>query len=135
MEGDVQAGQTLSLSVGQKSANYDLLVPNKIEHLPFEAMAISKMGYKHFMLKEIHEQGDVVRNVLSGKLISPEHKIQLDELLNDNYYFESTNENAKKDDDSTKNNVLTNKNTPTRNKLNKNSTLNFNSNKNKHFKL
>ena len=28
VEGDVQAGQTLSLSVGQKSANYDLLVPN-----------------------------------------------------------------------------------------------------------
>lgn len=26
--GDVQAGQTLSLSIGQKSANYDLLVPN-----------------------------------------------------------------------------------------------------------
>lgn len=57
-----------------------LLVPNKVEHLPFEAMAISKMGYKHFMLKEIHEQGDVVRNVLSGKLISSEHKIQLDEF-------------------------------------------------------
>lgn len=32
------------------------------------------------MLKEIHEQGDVVRNVLSGKLISSEHKIQLDEF-------------------------------------------------------
>ena len=56
------------------------LVANKIELLPFEAMAISKMGYKHFMLKEIHEQGDVVRNVLGGKLISPEHKIQLDEF-------------------------------------------------------
>lgn len=57
-----------------------LMIPNKIEHLPFEAMAISKMGYKHFMLKEIHEQGDVVRNVLSGKLISPEHKINLEEF-------------------------------------------------------
>ncbi|MBQ4647520.1 MAG: glutamine--fructose-6-phosphate transaminase (isomerizing) [Candidatus Gastranaerophilales bacterium] len=57
-----------------------LMVPNKIEHLPFEAMAISKMGYKHFMLKEIHEQGDVVRNVLGGKLISPEHKINLEEF-------------------------------------------------------
>ena len=58
----------------------DALVPNKIEFLPFEAIAISKMGYKHFMLKEIHEQGDVVRNVLSGKLISKEHKINLEEF-------------------------------------------------------
>lgn len=52
-------------------------VPLKIEHLPFEAMAISKLGYKHFMLKEIHEQSDVVRNVLSGKLISSKDKINL----------------------------------------------------------
>ena len=63
------------------------------------------------------------------------NKIQLDELLNDNYYFESTNETEtdKKDDYSTEKNVLTNKNTPTRHKLNKNSTLNLNSNRNKHF--
>ncbi len=56
------------------------LITPKIEHLPFEAIAISKMGYKHFMLKEIHEQTDVVRNVLASKLISPEHKIILDEF-------------------------------------------------------
>ncbi len=56
------------------------LVPNKIEYLPFEAVAISKMGYKHFMLKEIHEQGDVVRNILAGKLLSPEKNVVLDEF-------------------------------------------------------
>ena len=28
IQGDVQAGQSLSLSVGQKSANYDVVVPN-----------------------------------------------------------------------------------------------------------
>ena len=56
------------------------LVANKIEHLPFEALAVSKMGYKHFMLKEIHEQGDVIRNVLSGKLLSSDSKIILDEF-------------------------------------------------------
>ncbi len=58
----------------------DVLVQNKIEYLPFEAMAISKMGYKHFMLKEIHEQGDVVRNVLSSKILSPVEKIKLEEF-------------------------------------------------------
>ena len=56
------------------------LVPNRIEYLPFEAMAVSKMGYKHFMLKEIHEQSDVVRNVLGGKLVSSDSKIILDEF-------------------------------------------------------
>ena len=58
----------------------DLITQNKIENLPFEAIAISKMGYKHFMLKEIHEQSDVVRNVLSGKLLSHDDKIQLNEF-------------------------------------------------------
>jgi glucosamine--fructose-6-phosphate aminotransferase (isomerizing) len=52
----------------------------KIEHLPWEPVALSKMGYKHFMLKEIHEQPDVVRNVLSGKLKAIDEKIKLDEV-------------------------------------------------------
>ena len=56
------------------------VVRTKVEHLPFEAMAISKLGYKHFMLKEIHEQGDVVRNVLSGKLVSKDNNIKLDDF-------------------------------------------------------
>ena len=61
----------------------DNLIQNKIEYLPFEAVAISKMGYKHFMLKEIHEQSDVVRNILSGKLIGIDQKIKLDDFKMD----------------------------------------------------
>ena len=52
----------------------------KIEVLPWEPVALSKMGYKHFMLKEIHEQPDVVRNVLSGKLRAFDMPIILDEV-------------------------------------------------------
>ena len=52
----------------------------KIEILPWEPVALSKMGYKHFMLKEIHEQPDVVRNVLSGKLRAINSPIVLDEV-------------------------------------------------------
>ncbi len=52
----------------------------KIEILPWEPVALSKMGYKHFMLKEIHEQPDVVRNVLSGKLRAFDMPIILDEV-------------------------------------------------------
>lgn len=55
----------------------------KIEHLPWEPVALSKMGYKHFMLKEIHEQPDVVRNVLSGKLRAMDENIVLDEVTLD----------------------------------------------------
>ena len=59
--------------------NKNTLIP-KIEILPWEPVALSKMGYKHFMLKEIHEQPDVVRNVLSGKLRAMDAPITLDEV-------------------------------------------------------
>lgn len=76
---DYQVGVVTKNSIDIYDDNGSL-IQNKIEYLPFEAMAISKMGYKHFMLKEIHEQGDVVRNILNSKLISPEQKIILDEF-------------------------------------------------------
>lgn len=52
----------------------------KEEILPWEPVAINKMGYKHFMLKEIHEQPDVIRNALSGKLYDVNSAITLDEV-------------------------------------------------------
>ena len=58
-------------------------VQGKIETLPWEPVALSKMGYKHFMLKEIHEQPDVVRNVLSGKLRAIDEPIHLKEVTLD----------------------------------------------------
>lgn len=56
------------------------LVENKIEHLPFEPMALSKMGYKHFMLKEINEQPDVIRNILQDKITDEIQNIRLDTI-------------------------------------------------------
>ena len=52
----------------------------KIETLPWEPVALSKMGFKHFMLKEIHEQPDVIRNILVGKLHTPDSHINLTEV-------------------------------------------------------
>ena len=52
----------------------------KIEQLPWEPVALSKMGYKHYMLKEIHEQPDVIRNILVGKLHTSDSPIELDEV-------------------------------------------------------
>ncbi len=58
-------------------------VEQKTEMLPWEPVALSKMGYKHFMLKEIHEQPDVVRNVLSGKLRAIDENVILKEVTLD----------------------------------------------------
>lgn len=55
-------------------------IPKTEEELPWEPQALSKMGYKHFMLKEIYEQPNVVRNVLSGKLNSIDNPIVLNEV-------------------------------------------------------
>lgn len=55
-------------------------VSPKVELLPWEPVALSKMGYKHFMLKEIHEQPDVIRNILVGKLHTPDSHIVLNEV-------------------------------------------------------
>ena len=56
------------------------VLSKKIEMLPWEPVALSKMGYKHYMLKEIHEQPDVIRNVLSGKLRALDEHINLNEV-------------------------------------------------------
>ena len=58
-------------------------INGKVEMLPWEPVALSKMGYKHFMLKEIQEQPDVVRNVLSGKLRAMDEPITLKEVTLD----------------------------------------------------
>ena len=55
-------------------------LPQKVEILPWEPVALSKMGYKHFMLKEIHEQPDVIRNILVDKLHSANEPIVLNEV-------------------------------------------------------
>lgn len=52
----------------------------QVETIPWEPVALSKMGYKHFMLKEIHEQPDVIRQTLFGKIQNPEDKVKLDEV-------------------------------------------------------
>ena len=56
------------------------ILRKKVEDIPWEPVALSKMGYKHFMLKEIHEQPDVVRQTLSGRLISADEPILLNEV-------------------------------------------------------
>lgn len=67
------------------------IIQGKVETLPWEPVALSKMGYKHFMLKEIHEQPDVVRNVLSGKLRAIDEPITLKEVTLDKETLKNLN--------------------------------------------
>lgn len=59
---------------------YGAKLPIQVERLPWESVALSKMGYKHFMLKEIHEQPSIIRNLLSGKIVGEDEPIKLDEV-------------------------------------------------------
>ncbi len=72
--------------------NEDLiLTENKVESLPFEPVALSKMGYKHFMLKEINEQPDVIRNILQGKIKDEFSKVNLPDVNLDKKQIEKIN--------------------------------------------
>jgi glucosamine--fructose-6-phosphate aminotransferase (isomerizing) len=48
-----------------------------IEIVSADPLTIDKKGYKHFMMKEIHEQPDVIRQSLSGRLVSVHQPIEL----------------------------------------------------------
>ena len=67
------------------------IVNKKVETLPWEPVALSKLGYKHFMLKEIHEQPDVIRNVLNGKLYDIDSPVNLSEVKIDKEILKNLN--------------------------------------------
>jgi glucosamine--fructose-6-phosphate aminotransferase (isomerizing) len=48
-----------------------------VEQISTGPLMIDKKGFKHFMLKEIHEQPDVVRNSLAGRLLGADQPIAL----------------------------------------------------------
>lgn len=43
--------------------------PHSLPNLMKELAAIEKIGYDHFMLKEIHEQPDTIFDCLRGRLL------------------------------------------------------------------
>ena len=63
---------------------FDVNTGNKIEKkteiLPWEPVALSKNGFKHFMLKEIHEQPDVIRKNLFNRLVATDRPVLLNEV-------------------------------------------------------
>jgi glucosamine--fructose-6-phosphate aminotransferase (isomerizing) len=51
----------------------------KVDHLSWNSLMIEKKGFKHFMLKEIFEQPQVIRDTLQGRLSLGSGRVYLDE--------------------------------------------------------
>lgn len=64
-EGDVAEITRTSITVYDCNGN---VVEREVSESDVEHDAGDKAGYRHYMLKEIHEQPNVVRNTLSGRL-------------------------------------------------------------------
>lgn len=52
----------------------------KVEHISWSPLMVEKRGFKHFMLKEIFEQPQVVRDTLKGRISLDTGKAWLDEI-------------------------------------------------------
>ncbi|MBF2054076.1 MAG: glutamine--fructose-6-phosphate transaminase (isomerizing) [Candidatus Sericytochromatia bacterium] len=52
----------------------------EVSHIDWNMVAAEKMGFDHFMLKEIHEQPTAFGQTLAGRVSEGEQKLYLDEL-------------------------------------------------------
>ncbi|MBS1913153.1 MAG: glutamine--fructose-6-phosphate transaminase (isomerizing) [Bacteroidetes bacterium] len=55
----------------------DIPVTKEIEEITFDIGELEKGGYEHFMLKEIFEQPDTIRNAMRGRLQRDESTVRL----------------------------------------------------------
>lgn len=56
---------------------HDKDIIKQIERITFELEQIEKGGFEHFMLKEIHEQPESIRNSIRGRLLVDEGRVKL----------------------------------------------------------
>lgn len=56
-------------------------------HIEWDVAAAERGGYEHFMLKEIHEQPDVIRQTLAGR-IDERNRIRFDQIFSDHVWLE-----------------------------------------------
>ncbi len=55
----------------------DIAVEKEIEEITFELAQIERGGFDHFMLKEIHEQPETIRNAMRGRLMADDAEVVL----------------------------------------------------------
>ncbi|HEY5615482.1 MAG TPA: glutamine--fructose-6-phosphate transaminase (isomerizing), partial [Bacteroidota bacterium] len=63
-------------SVTTKTLN-DVKINKSVEEITFELEQIERGGYEHFMLKEIHEQPETIRNAMRGRLQADNGSVKL----------------------------------------------------------
>ncbi|MBL4745832.1 MAG: glutamine--fructose-6-phosphate transaminase (isomerizing) [Flavobacteriaceae bacterium] len=71
--------------------NDDSTVTPYIQELQLNLEEIEKGGYEHFMLKEIHEQPDAIRDTLRGRLLADEGIVKMGSV--ENHLAKFTNAN------------------------------------------
>jgi len=62
-------------------------LPVKIQHIEWDVSAAERGGYEHFMLKEIHEQPDVIRQCLAGR-IDEKQKVRFESIFSEHVWNE-----------------------------------------------
>ena len=65
-----------------KRIDDDMPVDKKVEEVAFNLAEIEKGGYEHFMLKEIFEQPETIRNAIRGRLDHEGDTVRLGGLMN-----------------------------------------------------
>lgn len=79
----LEDGETAILSregITTKSRAHEV-VDKSVEEINFNIDQIGKSGYPHYMLKEIFEQSNTIRDAFRGRLISSEGKVRLGGLV------------------------------------------------------
>lgn len=61
--------------------------PIKQIHIDWDVAAAERGGFEHFMLKEIHEQPDVLRQCLAGR-IDEKHRVRLEQVFSEHVWTE-----------------------------------------------
>lgn len=72
-------GEVAELTAGDFNIEtiYDKSIDKVVEEISFDLAQIERGGYKHFMLKEIHEQPETIRNGMRGRLLAEEGAVKL----------------------------------------------------------
>ena len=72
------------VTVTREEASYRLLdgtpVEKTVSHVPYDALSAAKGEYKHFMLKEIHEQPEAVIDTLRGRASFDTSSVELEDF-------------------------------------------------------
>ena len=64
-------------------------VARPVKHVAWDPVSAEKQGFKHFMLKEIHEQPARIVDTLRGRIQPSEQRVVLDEIQLDRAFLDS----------------------------------------------